>query len=387
MRENWIQNAMNTIELSEQDKERIMENCLNRRHVNNKVLRYSKQIAAVMAVGIVSASSLTVYAAVSAYQAYMEQMSEEEVQERFDNVQNTKSESDKFSRPLVDSEREALDHMRTEYQEGLRFPEQSMVCFDGATSDYEKKEDELAYDYINGIFYIPERELTEDELLQIIDVWEKANYSLEVINEELTDINLAEKAWELYGQELSESDEAWLKQAIYKIVKDISGEDASDLEWEVALYGSENPKYIAKEECNQYSIMLNPDSTAEHWSVDHYCNWSDVVLEEDWNGYTEEELTGEIEKCAATAVTQLADTFGIDSKVVKCQYGYNQNVLSGESTHVEIVLTTETEDRYRLDYAINTATCKEMICYEDGKYDDIDILNGFDVVGEIEMSK
>lgn len=239
--------------------------------------------------------------------------------------------------------------------------------------------------------------------MQIIDVWEKANYSLGVINaesgkletndsagaidEKAADINAAEDAWELYGQELSESDEAWLKQAIYKIVKDLSGDDASDLEWEVALYGLENPKYIAKEESNQYSIMLNSDSTAENWSVDHYCNWEDVVMEEGWNGYTEEELTGEIEKCAATAVTQLADTFGIDSKVAKCEYGYNQNVLSGESVHVEIVLTTEVGDRYRLDYAINIATCKEMLGYEAGKYDDIDILNGFDVIGEITISQ
>lgn len=399
MRDNRMQNLMDGISLSEQDKERIIENCLNQKHVNNKMLRYSKQIAAALVIGLISASSLSVYAAVSAYQAYMEKMSEEEMQERYDNVQSTKSEADKFSRPLTEAERTGLDQMRAVYQEGLRFPEESMECFDGAAADYEVNPDELRYDYTNGIFYIPEHELTEEELLQIIDVWEKANYSLGVINEELreseaddgvdtideeeTGLETAENAWELYGHELSESDEAWLKQLIYKIVMDLSGKDASELKWEVVLYGLENPKYIAKEETHQYSIVINPDSTAEKWSVDRYFDGCEVVLDEGWSGYSEQELTDEIEDCAAKAVVQLADTFGIHSKVVKCEYGYNQDVLSGESVLVEIVLTTEEGNRYRLDYEINTSICKEMIDYEAGEFDDIDILDGFDVVGEI----
>lgn len=399
MRQNRIQNMMDNIELSELDKQRILNNCMKGRHVQNKVFRYSKQIAAALAVGIVCTSSLSVYAAVSAYQAYMEKMSSEEVQERYDNVQSSTKDADSFSRPLTETERDGLDQMREAYQQGLRFPEQSMVCFDGAAFDYEVNEEELSYDYTNCIFYVPERELTEEELLQIIDVWEKANYSLGIINEEQSELETtveeendveaaglaeAEKAWELYGQELSENDEEWMKQLVCKIVKDCSGNDVSDLKWEFVLYGLENPYYIAKEETLQYSIRLNPDSTAEDWTVDHYSGWEDTVGEEDRSGYTEEELTEKLESCMVLAEKQLADTFGIEDKVVKREYGYNKNVLSGESVYVEMVLTTENGDRYRLDYAINTTTCIEMLDYEAGEFDDIDILDGFDVVGEIE---
>lgn len=93
----------------------------------------------------------TVYAAVSLYQAYMDKMSEEEITERYEAVQIGTKDADSFSRQLSEEERTRLESLRLAYKAGERFPEKA---------------------------------LSDEQLLEIVDVWEKANYSLGVRNGE-----------------------------------------------------------------------------------------------------------------------------------------------------------------------------------------------------------
>lgn len=112
------------------------------------------------------------YAAVSAYQSYMEEMGTEEMQERVEMVREGEKQADTFSRALSRPERERLQELRKQYEEGTRFPSESMVMIDG-TNRGDVTPAMPYYDYKQMVFYIPETELTDEELLQIIDVWEK----------------------------------------------------------------------------------------------------------------------------------------------------------------------------------------------------------------------
>lgn len=47
-------------------------------------------------------------------------------------------------------------------------------------------------------------------------------------------------------------------------------------------------------------------------------------------GYNRSELEIDIKDLALKAVTHLLESFGVDASVVMCEYGYQQNVLSGE---------------------------------------------------------
>lgn len=390
MRDNRMQNMMDNIKLSEQDKRRIVESCLERQHVQNRGFRYSRQIAAALAIGVLSVSSLTVYAAVNAYQAYMEKMSREEIAERYGEVQSGEKGADSFSRPLSEAERNSLKELTIAYQEGLCFPEESMKRYDGANGAGEAAAEEVVYDYENMMFYLPQRELTEEELLQIVDVWEKANYSLTAINGEqgvATENPLeAEEASRAYRQSLEETEEEWLRQASCKMIETITGKEFSDGAWDIVLYGAENKKYIAalKDGSNSFSIHFTEDSISEDWTVYSYEDWSETALQEATE-YTEEELDSRIEGCAGDAVAKLEDCFGVDSQVVSCAYGYRKGLLSGEGQFLDIVLTTEAGDRYLMCYDIQAIQLKTMLTYDAGKYDDIKLLEGADVTGVIEI--
>lgn len=388
MKENQLRNMLDNIELSEQDKQRILKSCLAGKRVSNKVLRYSKQLAAALLVGIVCTGSLTVYAAVSAYQAYMEKMSRQEVQERFDNVQSSVREADSFSRPLSEQERTVLERMQVAYQEGVRFPEQSMKCFDGRTNDYKPKKDILSYDHVNGIFYLPERELTEEDCLQIIDVWEKAEYSLVTIHDERSEDEITlEEAVEIMEQnkhEITESLADGLEGVSDRIVEDITGKYMEDTKWEVVLYGENNQQYIATLETAEgtYSIFYLPDSTPMDWVVKRYAYHSETAEELSEIDYTEKQITEKAICCGEKAVWQLKNCFGIKEKIEKCEYGYNREAQGGDWLY--ILITVANEDRYEMRYRMETEQLTELITYKAELFEEFELLEAYEISGVLE---
>ena len=402
MNQNQFQNIMNQINLSQQDKEKILDNCRNRKHVNNKLFVYSGQIAAALGIALLSATSLTAYAAVSAYQAYMEQMSTEEIQTRYDNLHEGTRQGDRFSRTLSAKERERLNRLRDAYQQGLRFPEESMYCFDGNTAG-KPSDAAISYDYINMIFYLPEGELTDEELLQVIDVWEKGNYSLSVMNgnartdggksdadlshEEL--IAAAKAEMEKHTQAVSQTDEEMLRQAAAATVSAISGQDLSHMTWSITLYGDINPEYriTIEDETRKYYLFYPKESTLENLTVYSYRavnKATDAEQEDTTLGYTEAQIQEMLPLLAEDARTALSQAFGIYARVTKCEYGYSKELLTGKTSGMMIALTTETGDRYRFTYSLKDSLLREMLTYEAGKYDDIDFVSVHDVYGSIE---
>lgn len=388
---NGIHDMLDGIELSGGEKQRILENCLQGRHVHNNLFRYSRPLAAALVIGVVSTSSLSVYAAVSAYQAYMEKMSSEEIQERYDNVQSGTRAADSFSRQLAESERSRMEELREAYQAGEQFPEHSMNCFDGTAENLKITGEEVIYDYAGGIFYLPERELTDEELLQIIDVWEKANYSIGVINDQLgvEEEDFAEGASpeESYVETVAGNEAEQMQQISRSVVQTLTGRDDLEGTWVITYRGVEDKRYLVQysSDTENFGISYTEESTPENWTVYSYRSYNKAadMTDEQAAGCTQEELDAAVEQCAADAVRQLKDAFGVSTEVVKCEYSYRNDVLTGESSQLQIVVTTKTGDRYRFTYQLKTGQLEEMLTYENGAYDDIQLTGGFDVTGEI----
>lgn len=400
---------MNQIQLSEQDKERILKNCNKERHVDNKLFLYSGQIAAALCIALLSATSITAYAAVNAYQAYMEQMSTEEVQERYDNLQEGNKGGDSFSRKLTEAERERMKQLREEYWQGLRLPTTSMYCFDGTTAD-KPADITISYDYVNMIFYIPETELSDEELLQIIDVWEKGNYSLKTINNadsgadqsnplqdggELTDeekeniIAEAQEEMAKHTHAVPQTDEEIIKQSAFATVSAITGKELSSATLTVTLYGDHNPQYrvTCDKDGRRQNIFYTPDSTPDHLVVRRYADYdmTDNAPTYAITDVTETMIQDNLTTWAQNMKKILSDSFGVSEPVVKCEYFYQQNLFSGESNCVQFCLTTSTGDRYLLTYNVREQILRELQTYEIGKYDEIDLTSGHDVYGVIEL--
>ena len=128
--------------------------------------------ALVLTVGVIS---IPVSAMVSnLVKARMESIPEEEVQDISDMVQVRPVEADGFSRELSDSEKKRNKELRQEYKNGT-FPENAIAQVDNAE---DAPEGMLCYIRSTGVFNLPPQEMTDEEILEIIDFQNKMSYAV-----------------------------------------------------------------------------------------------------------------------------------------------------------------------------------------------------------------
>ena len=124
----------------------------------------------------------------------MESISKEEVQEINDMVQSKPTEDDEFSREYSDSEKERDKAFWQAYKDG-KFPENVIVQVDNAE---DVPEGTLCYIRSTGVFNLPDREMTDEEILEIIDFQHKMSYAVSqtpAAQEARAEMQEKEKQW------------------------------------------------------------------------------------------------------------------------------------------------------------------------------------------------
>ena len=161
----------------------------------------NKAAGVVIFVFLLSAVSISSYAAVNLFRDRMSSMSETERQNYNSDIQNCKVDEDVLSRELTLGEREQIAVLREQYENEGKFPQKEirqMKTNEGTVAD------ELYFVADESKFYLPERAMTEEEMLQLIDLQEKRDYSVRQQNE-------AEISEDQKGQDAGEPD-AWLER-------------------------------------------------------------------------------------------------------------------------------------------------------------------------------
>ena len=141
---------------------------------------YSFRRAAVLAAACLVLASATVTAS-GLYQARMEGMNHEKLEEYFAQLQEANVSADSYSRPLTESETKRLEELRQAYLEEGYFPKKELTLID----DPGKYRRGVAFYAERSTFFLPETEMTDEELLEVIDFREKRDYSLARISEEI----------------------------------------------------------------------------------------------------------------------------------------------------------------------------------------------------------
>lgn len=138
-------------------------------------LAANRVAGAVILVVLLLVVSISSYAAVNLFQKRMNAMPER-VQEKYnEDVQKSNVEADAYSRNLTDSEEEKMLTLRKQYEEEGKFPQNEITqVFAGK----EIVKDKLYFVVEESKFYLPERTLSEEEMLEIIDLQEKREYSV-----------------------------------------------------------------------------------------------------------------------------------------------------------------------------------------------------------------
>ncbi len=145
------------------------------KHMNRKHTWQKKAIVAAIAIAIAGAGGFTVHAVVeNMAKQRLESMSEKEIESLLDEADTRNAEADTYSRELTDEEEERKIDLSIAYKEG-RFPEGKLKKVE---DESQIDKDTVCYVPSTGYLYLPERELTDEELLQIIDNQKKTNYAL-----------------------------------------------------------------------------------------------------------------------------------------------------------------------------------------------------------------
>ena len=144
---------------------------------SKKVRRMSKRGVLLLAACLTLFSGMTVFAASSIWQQRMEAMNREEVEAYFLSIAESGAPAFRYSRPMNAEENDLFSQLTVAYEEGGIFPE---GCVTMISEVDEYKDKGVSYHVTSGTFFLP-KELSEEEILQIIDFYHKADYAVQKV--------------------------------------------------------------------------------------------------------------------------------------------------------------------------------------------------------------
>lgn len=307
-------------------------------------LLFHSKVAAVIALCVVSLSvSIGAGAAINLYKQRMNSLNEEEMVRYNSEVQNTDKEADSFSRQLSKLERDKMLKFREEYETEGRFPTKEILKVQKKS---EVVSGELCFCVEDSTFYLPKQELTNDEVLQIIDFMEKRDYSVRKKN----------SASELPSSENEKVSEDEAVELAKKILADVYNLDTTYADEEIEFETTQNSK---GEKLSSYFVYLKNgkwefDATVEIDSETGVLNGIDID-----NKSKEECISGiKVEKERyqeyGSEIRQLYEHLQYGKNIKKMWVTYNY-LEDGTLNRGNVKYVVETEDGrgYVFIYSIN----------------------------------
>lgn len=126
-------------------------------------------------------SGMTVFAASSLWQQRMESMNRKEVEEYYLSIAGSGAPAFRYSRAFFKEEEAEFEQLFVAYEEGGVFPE---GCVTMLSERKEYKGRGVGFEPISSTFFLPEERLSEEELLQLVDFYHKADYALQKVVQE-----------------------------------------------------------------------------------------------------------------------------------------------------------------------------------------------------------
>ena len=302
-------------------------------------LLFHSKVAAVVSLSL----SIGAGAAINLYIQRMNSLNEEEMLTYNSEVQNTDKEADSFSRQLSKLERDKMLEFREEYETEGRFPTKEILKVQKKS---EVVHGELCFCVENSTFYLPKQELTDDELLQIIDFMEKRDYSVRKKN----------SVSELPSSENEKVSEDEAVEFAKKILADVYNLDITYADEEIEFETTQNSK---GEKLSSYFVYLKNrkwefDATVEIDSETGVLNGIDID-----NKSKEECISGiKVEKKRyqeyGSEIRQLYEhlQYGKNIKKMWVTYNYLEDGTLNRG-NVKYVIETEDGRGYVFIYSIN----------------------------------
>ena len=248
-----VENILDGLETEKKDSKNT-----DGKRVNQTVRHYGFRRIVIPAAACLLLASVTVTAS-GLYRARMESMNHEKLETYFSGLQEADVAADSYSRPLTDGEKNRLEELRQAYLEEGYFPQKELAMLDSP----EKYKKGVAFYAARSTFFLPEEEMTEEELLELIDFREKRDYSLAKITEEIEAgdyeyVKTEDSA--LPGDMSQESGSQQIQGAGEASV--VPGADTAAQEWQIAYAGDVSIRCAAVAENGLYVGGFTTDGQA-----------------------------------------------------------------------------------------------------------------------------
>lgn len=247
----------------------LLEELTGRQGNDKQYTIYRKVAITCMAVIVVGVLAKPVAAAVNYVAKRMQQVSETTQEKLYEEQQNAQGdEAIRYSRALSEQEQQRYDQLFAEYEKNGKMPEKELFTED----TYSETKDYPVYTTKDRRLWLPERDLTDEEMLQIIDYYHVVDYSLQ--NENQKKQVLTEET----STEVTGSDKEIVQQQAITLLETTFGVDAESFKIEVSsnVQGQEDEElyvvdflqedhlmyeiYFQKQDLKQVSISIaDPD--------------------------------------------------------------------------------------------------------------------------------
>lgn len=235
-----VENILDGLETEKKDSKNT-----DGKRVNQTVCHYGFRRIVIPAAACLLLASVTVTAS-GLYRAQMESMNHEKLETYFSGLQEADVAADSYSRPLTDGEKNRLEELRQAYLEEGYFPQKELAMLDSP----EKYKKGVAFYAVRSTFFLPEEEMTEEELLELIDFREKRDYSLAKITEEIEagDYEYVKTEDSAVSEEMSQTEDSVVLGEMSQTGRSqqeqgtgaasvVLGADTAAQEWQIAYEG------------------------------------------------------------------------------------------------------------------------------------------------------
>ena len=256
MDERRLKEVMNRVHIKSEMEEEILKNLMNEtgeqatQKKANKSSGWQKKVAvaavALVAVGTVGFSANAIRN--NLVKERMEAVPQVEMNEIIEDLDAAQVDADIYSRDLTSEEQSRRSALHSEYLNG-RFPEKEIIRVKEKSDIVDKNT--LCFVSKDSYYNIPDRELTDEEILQMIDFDEKRDYILRQRYEEMyaDEIQEREAAEEAAKAELEAKGSITEEEAVIRAQ-----------EWLLKLFGK-TPDGL---EFNHYLMTDEDGNAGEH---------------------------------------------------------------------------------------------------------------------------
>lgn len=259
-----VENILDGLETEKAD------NNTDGKRANQTVRHYGFRRIVIPTAACLLLASVTVTAS-GLYRARMESMNHEKLETYFSGLQEADVAADSYSRPLTDSEKNRLEELRQAYLEEGYFPKRELAMLDSP----EKYKKGVAFYAARSTFFLPEEEMTDEELLELIDFREKRDYSLAKITEEIEagDYEYVKTEDSAVSEEMSQTEDSVVLGEMSQTGRSqqeqgtgaasvVLGADTAMQEWQIAYEGDVSIRCAAVAENGLYVGGFTTDGQA-----------------------------------------------------------------------------------------------------------------------------